>query len=88
MINKSKFSILEANLLYLVLAVSLIYLGSMAQNREIYSGLLITEYILILLPNLLYLKLRKFNFKETLKLNKITFKQVLMIITITIFLIL
>ena len=49
MINKSKFSILEANLLYLVLAVSLIYLGSMAQNREIYSGLLITEYILILL---------------------------------------
>ncbi len=85
MINKSKFSILEANLLYLVLAVSLIYLGSMAQNREIYSGRLITEYILILLPNLLYLKLRKFNFKETLKLNKITFKQVLMIITITIF---
>lgn len=68
-------SILEANIIYLLLGLALLFLGSIVQSREIYSGLLITEYIIILLPNILYLKLRGYSLKHTLRLNKLTLKQ-------------
>lgn len=70
-------SINEANILFLVLGIALLILGGIVQKREIYSGVLITEYLLILLPNILYLKLRGYSLKKVLKLNPITAKQVL-----------
>lgn len=78
-------SILGSNILYLILGIGLLYIGGMVQRQNIYIGLLITEYILILLPSLLYIKLRGDSFRKTLKLNMITFRQVLMVIGITIF---
>ncbi|MDR7856480.1 type II CAAX endopeptidase family protein [Tissierella sp.] len=80
-----KSSIFETNILYLLIGIALFVLGSLVQSREIYSGLLITEYIIILLPNLIYLKLRGLSIKNILRLNKISFKQVWYIILITIF---
>ena len=80
-----KASIFETNILYLIIGIALFVLGSFVQSREVYSGLLITEYIIILLPNLIYLKLRGLPIKDTLRLNKISFKQVGYIILITIF---
>lgn len=77
--------ILEVNLLYLILGLLLLLVGSIVQSREIYSGLLITEYIIILLPNLLYIKLRRLSFKQVLRLNKISLKQGLYTILIVIF---
>ncbi|TCU75822.1 hypothetical protein EV204_103387 [Tissierella praeacuta] len=77
--------ILEVNLLYLLLGLLLFFLGSAVQNREIYSGLLITEYIIILIPNLLYMKSKKIPLKQSLRLNKISLKQIWYIILITIF---
>ena len=56
-------SILEANSLYFILGVLLLFLGSYVQSREIYSGLLITEYIIILIPNLIFLKAKKLPIK-------------------------
>lgn len=76
-------SILEANILYLILGIGLLTLGGMAQSLEIYSGLLITEYIIILLPNLLYLHFRGYSLKKVLRLNKINFKQIILVILIT-----
>lgn len=78
-------SILEANLLYLVLGIVLFFLGSYVQNREIYSGLLITEYLIILVPNLIFLRLKGFPLKATLRLNKINLKQIVYIVLIMIF---
>lgn len=83
--RRYRSSILGSNILYLILGISLLYIGGMVQRQNIYLGLLITEYILILLPSLLYIKLRGDSIKKTLKLNMITFKQVLMVIGITIF---
>ncbi len=77
--------IFEANLFYLLIGIALFLLGSLVQSREIYSGLLITEYIIILLPNLMYIKLRGLSIKETLRLNKISFKQTWYILLISIF---
>lgn len=68
-------TIFEANLIYLVLGILLLYVGQIVQSREVYSGLLITEFIIILLPNLVYLKLKGYSLKKVLKLNKISFEQ-------------
>lgn len=78
-------SILHANIFYLVTGILFIIFGSIAQAREIYSGLLITEYILILLPSILYIKIKGLSFKETLKLNRISPKQILYVLGITLF---
>ncbi len=77
--------ILEVNFLYLLLGLLLFFLGSIVQSKEIYSGLLITEYIIILLPNLIYLKSTGVPLRQSLRLNKISLKQAWYVILITIF---
>lgn len=77
-------SILEVNILYLFLGLLLWFVGSVVQSRELYSGLLITEYLLILMPNFIYLKLMGFSLKKVLRLNKISAEQIVYIIFITI----
>lgn len=80
-----KPSVLEANLFYLVLGFSLLILGYLVQTRELYSGLLITEYVLILLPSIIYVTIRGYSLREVLKLNPINLKQTLFIVLIMIF---
>jgi membrane protease YdiL (CAAX protease family) len=78
-------SILEVNILFLVLGILLFVVGGIVQTREVYTGLLITEYIIILLPNLLYLKFKGYSLKKVLRLNRINLKQILYVFGITIF---
>ncbi len=85
MFKLKESSILHANVFYLFTGILLVFVGSIAQGREIYSGLLITEYILILLPSILYIKVKGLSFKKTLRLNKISLKQIIYILGISIF---
>ncbi len=78
-------TVLEANLIYLVLGILLLTFGQFVQTREVYTGLLITEFIIILLPNLAYLKLKGYSLKKVLRLNKITLEQGIYSIFIMIF---
>ena len=78
-------SLLEANLLYLFLGILLITGGQIVQSRDVYSGLLITEFIIILLPNLVYLKFRGYSLKKVLRLNKISLEQGIYSVFIMIF---
>lgn len=78
-------NVLHANILYLILGLLFIFFGSIVQSKEIYSGLLITEYIIILVPNIIYLKTKELSLKKTLKLNRISVKQAIYIIGIAIF---
>ncbi len=80
-----KPTVLEANILYAILGVILLFLGSFVQNRELYTGLLITEIIIVLIPNILFLKSKGINIKASLRLNKINKKQVLYIFLIALF---
>lgn len=82
---RDKPSIFEVNLLYLVLGILLLTVGSIVQVRELYSGLLITEYVLILLPGLLFLKIKGASIKKSLRLNRISIRQIILVIGITIF---
>lgn len=78
-------SIFGSNMLYLILGFALITIGAYVQKKEIYSGLLITEYILVLIPNLIYLKMKGFSLRRVLKLNRISFKQSVIVVLIVIF---
>lgn len=78
-------SIFETNIFYLIIGVSLLLLGSLVQSKEIYSGLIVTEYLIILLPTITYLKARGYSLKKVLKLNRISAKEVALIFLIVIF---
>lgn len=82
--EKKRPLIIEVNYLYLVVAILLITVGGFFQARDIYSGIFITEYIIILLPVILLALFRKYKFKETFRLNKITLKQTILTILIVI----
>ncbi|MCT4565892.1 MAG: CPBP family intramembrane metalloprotease [Maledivibacter sp.] len=72
--KKGKFTILEVNILYFAMALLLVFLGAYVQSLNIKSGLLITEYILVLLPVVIILKLKHINLKSFLRLNKLKLK--------------
>lgn len=59
----------EANIFYLLIMVLFLTVGSSVQYRSLYGGLLITEFMLIMLPVLIFLKIRNYDFKKVLRLN-------------------
>lgn len=79
--NKEIFG---ANILYLLVAILLIIIGSVVQSNDLLKGLLITEYVLVLLPVLIYLFATKKSIIKELKINKIKLKDILLIIVITV----
>lgn len=81
---KKKLKVLDANLLYLIGAILFLTIGAYFQYESLLSGLIITQYIIILLPPLIYIKIKKLSIKETLKLNKISAKHGLLVALITI----
>lgn len=79
MIDIKPFKIFEINLFYLIIGVLLLTIGAFSQHSEIYRGLLITEYLLVLLPTILFLKFKGYKLKNVLRLNKLTIKQIILI---------
>ncbi len=59
--------------------------GYRVQSREFYSGIIITEFVLISLPALLFLIISRFRLKETLRLNHSRFMNYFVIFWIVIF---
>ncbi len=85
MTYKEKSSILGANILFALVVLLFVSLGSIVQSKDHIIGLLITEYIIVLLPSLLYLKLRKKPFKKALRLNPIKVIDGIRVFFITLF---
>lgn len=82
--EKKRPSILQANNLYLVVALLFITLGWFAQVKDIYKGVFIIQYMIILLPSVILALVKKYDFKQVFRLNKITIKQVLTTLLIVI----
>ncbi|MGV8145947.1 MAG: type II CAAX prenyl endopeptidase Rce1 family protein [Alkaliphilus sp.] len=80
---EKKIGIFDSNILYFIGAFLFIFVGSYFQMREIFSGLLITQIFVILIPPLLYLILKKVNIKKTMRFNKLSIKHGLLIVAIT-----
>lgn len=79
---KKCYSVLEANLTYMVMAFVFMTVGAYVQGRSFVSGIFITEYLLVLAPVLLVGYLRKVDMKKALRLNKLPFKHVMIIVGI------
>lgn len=82
--RKGNITVFETNIIYLLVAGILLTIGSYVQSISFKSGLIITEYILVLLPVIIYLKLKGVSFSENLKLKKLSFKHGIMIVGATI----
>lgn len=65
---KRTLSILESNLLFILLCVLLLTVGAIAQAKHTVGGLLFTEFGLLFGGSLLFLKLRGASIRETLRL--------------------
>lgn len=85
LIRREMPSVNNANILFLIVGLLLLIVGARVQGNNFYTGILITEYILILLPNLIFLKVRKLSLKKVLKLNRLSIKQMVYILFIMLF---
>ncbi|MCX7922780.1 MAG: CPBP family intramembrane metalloprotease [Clostridia bacterium] len=74
-----KPSILQISVIYSICVLLLLFVGSWFQNREFYSGILITEFVLIMLPPIVMLFLFKYDVKKVLRLNKVSITNLLMV---------
>lgn len=59
----------QISIIFSITIALFIFIGYRVQKRELYSGLLITEFALIMLPALLYLLITRCNIKEYARLN-------------------
>ena len=78
----SKLTIAGVNIIYLLTLILLISVGTFVQLRSFNSGILITEFVLIALPALLYVIFKKGSFKKELRFNKISFMETLLTVFI------
>lgn len=70
-----KPGIFSANVLYLVVGLLLLFVGFLVQSYELYLGLIVTEYVLILIPNIIFIKMSGLSLKGVLRLNGFSLKQ-------------
>ncbi len=69
--NRKNPGILQVSILFSIVILLFLLVGVRAQNREFYSGVLITEFGVILLPPLILLIATRCNLKNTLRLNRV-----------------
>lgn len=72
-------------ILFSVTIFLFLMIGYRVQKREFYSGILVTEFALILLPALIYLVVFRFDLKKVLRLNKASFLSFFLVFFIMVF---
>lgn len=80
-----KPSLLLVGVLYSIAVLLLIFVGSRVQSAEFYSGILITEFVLVFAPALALLILFRYDIKRVLRLNAISLTNAALIVGIMIF---
>ncbi|NSW92917.1 MAG: CPBP family intramembrane metalloprotease [Firmicutes bacterium] len=80
-----KPGILMVGVLYSIIVILFILIGYRVQKKGFYSGVLITEVVLILLPAIISLVIFKYDIKKVLRLNKVGFLNLFLIFWIMIF---
>jgi len=71
--DRTAFPVIPAVWVYLACAVLLLTIGAKAQDHSFYSGMIITEYGLVLIPVLLVLGFFKLKPRKALRLNPLGF---------------
>lgn len=69
-------------ILYSAIILLFLSVGYRVQGREFYSGILITEFVLVIGPPLAFLLIGRYDLKKVLRLNKISFLNLVLIFCI------
>ncbi len=85
MVRRTTLRVFDANLLFLIGSLLFFTVGYMVQQRELYTGLIITQLAVVLLPPFLYLEIFRMDVRKILRFNRITLKQGAMAALITVF---
>jgi uncharacterized protein len=83
--NDKKPQIMHVSILFSVVIFLFLVVGYRVQSRNFYSGVLITEFLLLLLPSVIYLVVLKFDIKNTIKLNTTRFLNYFVVFWIMVF---
>lgn len=63
----------------------LLSIGFLVQSKKLYLGLIVTEYVLILIPNIIFIKMKGLSLKRVLRINGFSIKQLKYTILIVLF---
>lgn len=80
--RSGRVSIFSANLLYMLVMLLFVSLGYIAQKWDFKYGIIITEFLLIALPTILFIKLKGASVKKELRLNKLSIVDAVLVIVI------
>lgn len=83
--NTVQHRVFVVNLFYMISAALLLVMGTIVQEKDLIRGLLITEWILVFLPALIYMKTFKLSFRD-IHIKPLKIKDTILIIFITLFL--
>lgn len=75
----------QVSILFSIVLFFFVMLGYRVQHNEFYSGVLITEFGLIMLPALIFLLALRFDLKDVLRLNRISLLNFFLIFCLMIF---
>lgn len=80
--HKSKTTITGVNIIYLLSMILFITIGAFVQGRSFNIGIIITEFLLIALPVLIYIISRKGSIRRELRFNRLRFVDAVLVIMI------
>lgn len=80
--SSDRISIFSANLLYMVVMILFITVGYIMQKRDFESGVLITEFLLLALPTIVFTKLNGTSIKRDLRLNRLSIIDAVLVVVI------
>lgn len=80
--NSERVSLFSANFLYMLVMLLFVTLGHLVQKWDLEYGILITEFLLIALPTIIFVKLKGASLKTELRLNRLSIADgVLVVVT-------
>lgn len=85
--KENKFKVFDVNVLFLILGVLFITVGGYIQSKNLDLGILVTEYVILLLPIFIFAKYKNIDLKKNLRLNPISFKTIIKLIFLGVFLV-
>lgn len=80
-----RMTISNVNLLYLFMAMLLITIGSLVQSIDAELGLIATEFLLVLMPSVLFAVWTRGGMKEIFRLNPLPLGEGILIVSIAVF---
>ena len=85
--NNKNYKLLDVNMMFFILGIVLLTFGAYVQSVNFDTGIFITEYIIVLMPVVLFGLYKRINIFKALRLNKIKTKVVIKIFFLSLFLI-